>query len=58
MRIGILGGTFAPPHKAHICIAKTCLDYLELDKVLFMPNGQPPHKQGEKVVSAEHRLNM
>lgn len=53
-----MGGTFAPPHKAHIAIAKACLNHLELDKVLFMPNGQPPHKQGEKVVSAEHRLNM
>ncbi len=39
-------------------MAKACYDYLNLDKILFMPNGEPPHKQGDAVVLAKHRLNM
>ena len=44
MKIGILGGTFDPIHKAHIYMAKETLKQLKLDKVYIMPSPCPPHK--------------
>jgi len=44
MRIGIFGGTFNPPHVAHVSIAKRAIEQLDLDKLLVFPCGQPPHK--------------
>lgn len=44
-RIGIMGGTFNPIHSGHLIIAQSALECLHLDKVLFMPSGNPPHKQ-------------
>ena len=59
MRLGILGGTFDPIHKGHILMAKTALSALGLDKVLFIPAGDPYFKSGLRNVSlAVHRLNM
>lgn len=56
MRVGILGGTFNPIHKGHIAVAKAAYDQLNLDEMLIMPSGIPPHKEG--VISSEDRLNM
>lgn len=56
MKIGIFGGTFSPPHTAHIALAKSAVTQLSLDKLFVLPCGIPPHKQTE--VSAEHRLAM
>jgi nicotinate-nucleotide adenylyltransferase len=58
MKIGILGGTFDPPHIGHLVIADQARAQLKLDKVWFTPVGQPPHKEGSRVSSAEHRVNM
>ena len=44
-RIGIFGGTFDPPHLAHLIIADQALHQLELDKVIFVPAYLPPHKE-------------
>lgn len=44
MKIGLMGGTFNPPHKAHIIPAKAALAEFDLDKIVFMPGGNPPHK--------------
>ena len=44
-RIGILGGTFNPPHLAHLVCAQEALDQLGLDRILLMPVGVPPHKE-------------
>ncbi len=44
MKIGIMGGTFDPIHNAHITIAKKAKEQFLLDKVIFMPSGNPPHK--------------
>ena len=41
-KIGILGGTFNPPHIGHLIIANEVLDALELDEIRFMPNHVPP----------------
>ncbi|HEX2141157.1 MAG TPA: nicotinate-nucleotide adenylyltransferase, partial [Candidatus Limnocylindria bacterium] len=43
-RLGILGGTFDPPHVGHLWLATLAADVLGLDRVLFMPAAQPPHK--------------
>ena len=46
MKIGIMGGTFDPTHNAHIIIARYAKEEYELDKVMFMTGGNPPHKSG------------
>ena len=57
-RIGVLGGTFDPPHVGHLWLATLAADSLHLDRVLFMPAGQPPHKRRRNVTSAAERLLM
>ncbi|GAB4552623.1 MAG: nicotinate-nucleotide adenylyltransferase [Anaerolineae bacterium] len=57
-RIGILGGTFDPPHIGHLILAETAMDALGLEKVLFVPAAQPPHKLDRGVTSALHRYAM
>lgn len=58
MKIGILGGTFNPIHNAHLRVAETVLDRLELDRVVFIPAATPPHKELDAEISFEHRRNM
>lgn len=58
MRIGIMGGTFNPIHNAHLMLAELAREEYKIDKLLFMPSGNPPHKQEEKPVPAEHRGEM
>lgn len=55
--IGILGGTFDPIHNAHLDLAQTALRQFGLDKVLFIPAKQPPHK-GKTAASYDHRVSM
>src|SRR3954471_724265 len=43
--VGILGGTFNPPHVGHLVLVQEALDQLDLDRVLLMPVAQPPHKE-------------
>jgi nicotinate-nucleotide adenylyltransferase len=57
-RIGILGGTFDPPHLGHLWLATLAADAIGLDRVLFMPAAQPPHKAGRGLTSAADRLLM
>jgi nicotinate-nucleotide adenylyltransferase len=57
-RIGILGGTFDPPHVGHMWLATLAADEMSLDRVLFMPAAQPPHKQGQATTRATDRLLM
>lgn len=58
MRLGILGGTFDPIHNGHLVIAEECRHRLQLDRVLFVPASQPPHKRGRAISPAVHRLAM
>lgn len=44
MKIGLFGGTFNPPHKTHITMACQAIEQLQLDKLIVMPCGDPPHK--------------
>lgn len=57
MKIGILGGTFNPPHYGHLILAQEVLQKLKLDRVLFIPANLPPHKNAT-LVSAAHRHAM
>lgn len=57
-RIGVLGGTFDPPHVGHLWLATLAADALRLDRVLFMPAAQPPHKAGHPISPATDRLLM
>ena len=57
-KIGIFGGTFNPPHIAHVSAAKAFLSSVSLDKLLIIPDFLPPHKEYVGTVSAEDRLNM
>jgi nicotinate-nucleotide adenylyltransferase len=58
LRIGLMGGTFDPIHNAHLFIAEEARRVFGLHKVLFIPNGAPPHKAGRAVASPEARLEM
>lgn len=58
MRIGLLGGTFDPPHVAHLHTGEVAFRQLDLDVVMFMPAGSPWQKAGRSVSSPEHRWAM
>lgn len=58
MKIGIMGGTFNPIHQAHLILAERAYAALDLDKILFMPSKNPPHKKNEPIASDEDRSNM
>lgn len=58
MRVGFIGGTFDPPHLGHLILAEVARDQLELEQVLFLPAGQPPHKPGRPISALLHRLAM
>ena len=57
MRIGLLGGTFDPIHAGHLAAAKAALDCEELDRVMFIPAAQPPHRP-RAIATADDRLEM
>lgn len=58
MKIGILGGTFNPPHKGHVKLGLDALKKLGLDKILVIPAKIPTHKKAEGLVSGKDRLKM
>lgn len=59
MKIGIMGGTFDPIHKGHLMLGEYAYKQYGLDKVWFMPNGTPPHKDNAKIgTSAKNRMEM
>lgn len=56
--LGVFGGTFDPIHVAHLAVAEAARDALGLERVLFIPNRQPPHKPDQRVTPAADRLAM
>ncbi len=58
MRIGILGGTFDPIHYGHLILAEEARVRLQLDRVLFVPAKEPPHKLEQPCSPAADRLQM
>lgn len=57
-KVGIMGGTFDPIHTGHLILAENAYEKFELDKVLVMPSGQPPHKTDKTITNAAHRSTM
>ena len=58
MRLGIFGGTFDPIHNGHLIVAEHVRTEMSLDRVLFIPAGQPWFKEGQVLTDAYHRLEM
>lgn len=57
MKIGLFGGAFNPFHNGHLSIARTAMKEAKLDRLIFIPTGNAPHKK-EGEVSREDRFNM
>ena len=58
MRLGIFGGTFNPIHLGHLLLAETAREACHLDRVLFIPTNQPPHKDAKGVLAGPTRLAL
>ncbi|NTV29397.1 MAG: nicotinate-nucleotide adenylyltransferase [Candidatus Omnitrophica bacterium] len=57
-RIGLLGGTFDPIHIGHLLMARTAMEQMRLDRVIFIPSCVPPHKKVPTLFSTKDRLEM
>lgn len=58
MRIGIFGGTFDPVHIGHMKMAEHAMKEFALDKIIFVPNANPPHKKDKLIEDYSHRFKM
>jgi nicotinate-nucleotide adenylyltransferase len=58
MHLGILGGTFNPPHVGHLAVAAHALSQLRCERVLLLPSHTPPHKLPQQDPGPGHRLRM
>jgi len=58
MRLGIFGGTFNPIHLGHLLLAETARETLALDRVVFIPTRQPPHKRASDLLPGPMRLEL
>ncbi|MCL2544916.1 MAG: nicotinate-nucleotide adenylyltransferase [Clostridia bacterium] len=56
-RLGVLGGSFNPVHNAHLAMARAAMEAFGLERVLFLPTGNPPHKRAG-LADKRHRLRM
>jgi nicotinate-nucleotide adenylyltransferase len=57
-RIGILGGSFDPPHLGHLHAARAALEAFGLDEVRLVPAARPPHKPGRRLAEGRHRVAL
>ena len=57
-KLVVFGGTFNPPHIGHLLLAESALCELNADRIIFMPAGNPPHKNFENVIEKKHRYEM
>ncbi|NQU04203.1 MAG: nicotinate-nicotinamide nucleotide adenylyltransferase, partial [Syntrophaceae bacterium] len=58
MRCGLFGGTFDPIHTGHLRCAQEILEDLNLDRIIFIPASQPPHKTEVDITPFYHRKKM
>ena len=58
MKIGVFGGSFDPPHIAHLILAQEACSQLGLDRILWVLTPDPPHKRGRHLTAASTRLAM
>ena len=56
--LGIMGGTFDPIHLGHLATAESVRESMNLEKIIFIPAANPPHKTEKKIASSNHRLKM
>ena len=58
MKIAVLGGTFDPIHIGHLLMGEQAYNSFDLDRVIYMPAGIPPHKVDKEISKSKHRLKM
>lgn len=58
MKLGLYGGAFNPIHRCHLVVAEAVREHLGLDRVLFIPTGDAPHKPSAELMPAGDRLEM
>ncbi|WFA09504.1 nicotinate-nucleotide adenylyltransferase [Tissierella sp. Yu-01] len=58
MKVGLMGGTYNPIHLGHLIISENIRTNFPLDRVIFIPTGDPPHKDNNELISAIDRYNM
>ena len=58
MKTGLYGGTFDPLHNGHMKVAQAAKNHLQLDRIIFIPAGDPPHKTEQTITDKAHRLAM
>lgn len=58
MRVGLFGGSFNPVHMGHLVVAQDAVEAFDLDRVVFVPCGHPPHKPSGELAAGEHRAAM
>ncbi|MGN0516970.1 nicotinate (nicotinamide) nucleotide adenylyltransferase [Eubacterium sp.] len=58
MNIGIFGGAFNPVHNGHLALAGHYRESLSLDRLIYIPTANPPHKPSDNLIDGEHRINM
>ena len=58
MDVGLFGGSFNPPHIAHLIVAEVVREQFSLDEIWWVPAHTPPHKTEASVAPAAHRLEM
>ncbi len=58
MKTGIMGGTFDPIHYGHLLAAEEARINLGIDRIIFVPTGDPPHKSSRRITPAEDRYAM
>jgi len=57
-KIGLFGGTFDPVHIGHLLMARTAMEQMGLDKIIFIPSCVPPHKKAPTLFTAKERLGL
>ncbi|WP_455484607.1 nicotinate (nicotinamide) nucleotide adenylyltransferase [Eubacterium sp.] len=58
MKTGIFGGAFNPVHNGHLALAEQYKKALSLDRIVFIPTANPPHKSSDGLIDGKHRINM
>lgn len=58
LRLGLFGGSFDPPHLGHLVVAQDVAEFLNLDRLIFLPAGNPPHKLDRSLAPAPLRVEM
>lgn len=58
LRLGLFGGSFDPPHLGHLVVAQDVAEFLNLDRLILLPAGNPPHKLDRSLAPAPLRVEM